>query len=330
MTTDGTKAPENGDRKLVAFSVSFYIVTALVMVMANKWVLNAVSVPVTFLWAQIALAVIFFHLSSLFNLFVIPKLNLKTCVALAPLITINVIGLTFNTLCLQYLDASFYQVARALVLPFTVVLSWVVLKKKSSLMVILACAIVCSGFFVGVAGEMVVFNVSLTGILFGVISSVTTATHAIVIKKSLEVVNNNTMELVYYNNILSAFALVPVIFLNSEVQGLYALFGSEENTVHIRTFIIGALVTGFFGFLINIAGFLQIKVTSPVTHMISSAVRGVLQTILAVYCFGDILTGSRVSGITLILAGSCFYTYIKDLESKQEEANRSKDGYEKV
>ncbi|KAK9761638.1 hypothetical protein K7432_013321 [Basidiobolus ranarum] len=330
MPSNTTKDTENGNRKMVAFSVSFYIVTALVMVMANKWVLNAVSVPVTFLWAQIALAVVFFHLSSLFNLFVIPKLNLQTCVALAPLITINVIGLTFNTLCLQYLDASFYQVARALVLPFTVVLSWVVLKKKSSLSVILACAIVCSGFFVGVGGEIASFNVSFVGIMFGVISSVTTATHAIVIKKSLEVVNNNTMELVYYNNFLSGIALIPVIFLNSEVQGLYSLFGSGDDSVHIRTFIIGVLVTGFFGFLINIAGFLQIKVTSPVTHMISSAVRGVLQTILAVYCFGDLLTGSRVSGITLILVGSCYYTYVKDLESRQEEILQSKDVNEKV
>ena len=68
-----------------------------------------------------------------------------------------------------------------------------------------------------------------------------------------------------------------------------------------------------FGFLISLASFLSIKVTSPVTHsesdfprvspsgrlrarahvltsVISSAARGVLQTMLAVYFFGDVLS----------------------------------------
>jgi hypothetical protein len=38
----------------------------------------------------------------------------------------------------------------------------------------------------------------------------------------------------------------------------------------MRVFIWGSLVTGFFGFLLCIAGLLSIKVTSPVTHMFSS------------------------------------------------------------
>jgi hypothetical protein len=38
----------------------------------------------------------------------------------------------------------------------------------------------------------------------------------------------------------------------------------------MRVFIWGSLVTGFFGFLLCVAGLLSIKVTSPVTHMFSS------------------------------------------------------------
>jgi GDP-fucose transporter C1 len=63
--------------------------------------------------------------------------------------------------------------------------------------------------------------------------------------------------------------------------------------------------------MINFAGTLQIKVTSPLTHMISSAVRGVLQTILAVVFFGDIMTTSRLTSISLVIAGSSIYTWIK-------------------
>jgi GDP-fucose transporter C1 len=46
---------------------------------------------------------------------------------------------------------------------------------------------------------------------------------------------------------------------------------------------------GVVGFLICVAGVLSIKVTSPVTHMFSAAVRSVLQTILGIRIFGDVI-----------------------------------------
>jgi GDP-fucose transporter C1 len=47
---------------------------------------------------------------------------------------------------------------------------------------------------------------------------------------------------------------------------------------------------GTVGFLLSIALALSIKVTSPISHMISSAVRGVAASVLGVALFGDILT----------------------------------------
>ncbi|OZJ04403.1 hypothetical protein BZG36_02396 [Bifiguratus adelaidae] len=273
----------------------------------------------------------------------------ETIVKILPLIGINVLGLTVNTLCLQYVDASFYQIARALVLPITVTLSWLLLKKPSSWRVLLSCGIVCLGFFVGVNGEAYnkIGSTSALGVFYGVFSSATTAFHAIVIKKSLDIVGD-TMDLVYYNNLLSSFALLPILIMTGEHWTVLSMFfgsssyddtevfGDESATMavaalgtdatSVRTFIIGALVTGFFGFLINIAGFLQIKVTSPVTHMISSAVRGVLQTFLAVMWFGDVLTSGRVGGIFLILFGSTLYTYVRDKEAKAEQV-QSKESH---
>jgi len=113
---------------------------------------------------------------------------------------------------------------------------------------------------------------------------------------------------------------------------------------------------GVFGFLISLASFLSIKVTSPVTHsmsplispsdpaltpwmiVISSAARGVLQTMLAVYIFGDIMSQwvlvvhrhenlrltiswrGRVISIFLIIAGSVLYVYAKSGGDKKPAA----------
>lgn len=39
-----------------------------------------------------------------------------------------------------------------------------------------------------------------------------------------------------------------------------------------------------------IAGLLSVKVTSPVTHMVSSALRGVLQTFIGIWVFSEAIT----------------------------------------
>lgn len=123
------------------------------------------------------------------------------------------------------------------------------------------------------------------------------------------------MDLVYYNNLLSSVCFIPLILFFGEELQIYQMFSDSPGS--FRTFLIGIVVTGFFGFLINIAGFLQIKVTSPISHMISSAFRGVIQTVLGVTIFNDILTVGRIGSIGIILFGSCLYTWIKDYESKQ-------------
>lgn len=56
------------------------------------------------------------------------------------------------------------------------------------------------------------------GAIYGILSSITTALHAIVIKKALDVVKGNTMELVYYNNVLSFVGCLPVMWMSGEMN----------------------------------------------------------------------------------------------------------------
>ncbi|POV99449.1 hypothetical protein PSHT_13549 [Puccinia striiformis] len=140
--------------------------------------------------------------------------------------------------------------------------------------------------------------------------------HAIVVKRSLSV-TSSAIELSYYNNLVSAVFLLPFIPFTSEIVTFRSLVSTGGQD--LQTFMMGALVTGFFGFLISLAGFLSIKITSPITHMVSSAVRGVLQTILGTVLFGDVISSNRFIGIAVILGGSIAYTTIKDKESRPEK-----------
>ncbi|KAK3835937.1 MAG: hypothetical protein JOS17DRAFT_735539 [Linnemannia elongata] len=300
------------ERQQVFLVVAFYMVTALVMVSVNKWALNTLQLPWLLLWCQMAIAVLLLKVTDYAGFLKMPIIQKDVAKALIPLISINVIGLGVNTLCLVYVDTSFYQIARGLVLPFTVIFAYTLLGQASSKLVLGACFIVFCGFYTGVTSEI---NVSQWGILFGVVSSITTSLHAIVIKKSLGAVNNSSIDLVYYNNALSLLATTPIFFLSGEYSEVMARLG-EEGFAAFHSFLFAAFVTGIFGFLINLAGFLQISKTSPTTHMVSGAVRGVLQTLLGYYAFNDIITSGRLIGIVLILGGGALYTYAKDQEMK--------------
>jgi len=113
----------------------------------------------------------------------------------------------------------------------------------------------------------------------------------------------------YYSNYMNAVFLTPVVLLNGELSSLsQRLAGGGEE---VRVFVVGCAITGIFGFMLGVANLLSIKVTSPVTHMVSSAARSVLQTFLGVYFFRDIISGSRAGSIVIITVGALFYTWIQ-------------------
>ncbi|KAG8793113.1 hypothetical protein FRC12_003839 [Ceratobasidium sp. 428] len=342
-------------RVKVAATVVFYLIAAIAMVVANKWVLNGTKTPLFFLLAQLIIACVLFVICHILGLLKLPRtLDMHIVRGLAPLIACNVLGLSFNNYCLKYVDASFYQVARGLVLPITVATSAVLIHTRPSLKVLIACALVTAGFFVGVLLDRAssssgtsatsTASPSVIGIFFGVLSSFTTALLAVVIKSCLPVVGNSALDLAWYNNLLSAVVLAPLIILAGEGPDVLELLFAPSAPVSstgmdaFQTFVYGSAITGVFGFLINIAGFMSIKVTSPITHMVSSAVKGVLQSILGVWFFSDIVSSGRATSIALILFGSIYYTWIKNQEVVERErrenslptSNGSKGAYEPV
>lgn len=137
--------------------------------------------------------------------------------------------------------------------------------------VVLAAGLVTVGFLCGVAPSSSVplsATPSLLSLFYGVLSSLFIAVHAVLIKSSLPHCNNSTIQLAWWTNVGSAIFLFPAVILHGE----HSILHSKMQTVdwNGNVFFWGVLVTGFFGFLLCIAGLLSIKVTSPITHMFSS------------------------------------------------------------
>jgi solute carrier family 35 (GDP-fucose transporter), member C1 len=229
-------------------------------------VLNTTTAPLFFLLTQLFIAVILFLGAHFLGFIEIPlHLDFATCKGLVPMVVLSVIGLrsaihlstplpvlnlrfSFSNYTLKYVDASFYQVARGLVLPFTVLTSAVVLASRPSLKILFSCSIVTAGFFIGVFLDGI--PVSLLGIFFGVLSSAITAMHAVVIKKSLEVVKGNALHLSWYTNLLSMGLLAPLVVIAGEMGEVWKLFGGNADYVPVEgemtalsTFLWGSAIT---------------------------------------------------------------------------------------
>jgi len=150
-------------------------------------------------------------------------------------------------------------------------------------------------------------SISYTSIFVGVASSFFLALHAVLVKSAVKHVDGSVVALTYYSNLLSVGLLLPFIFVNGEHTAVAELIEKGQDWL---PFIFGSMVTGLFGFLLGIAGLLSIKVTSPITHMFSSAARSVIQTLFGVLFFKDVITPGRGASIGLITLGAMYYTWV--------------------
>ncbi|KXN88806.1 GDP-fucose transporter 1 [Leucoagaricus sp. SymC.cos] len=313
----------------VAGVVMFYMSAALIMVFVNKAVLNnSPDLPLLFLLIQLLVAVVLLHASAAMSTKIeIPKLDREVAKKLVPVVSVNIIGLVFNTLCLRGVEASFFQIARGLVLPLTILVSCLHTRKIPTAKVIAAAVVVTFGFALGVAPSKNLPTKSIPSalsLIYGVLSSLFIAIHAVLIKSSLPYCNNSTIQLAWWTNAGSAIMLLPFVVLNGEFVKCWDKF-SSDSTWDFSMFLWGTLLTGVFGFLLCIAGLLSIKVTSPITHMFSSAARSVLQTLLGVCIFQDVLNVERATSILVILVGTMYYTWIKSTEMPPKPQPRPGD-----
>ncbi|CAE6392934.1 unnamed protein product [Rhizoctonia solani] len=325
MTAPGS--PPSATKAQIAAVVAFYMVAALVMVFVNKLVLNAApELPVLFLFNQMLIAVVLLHFSATLSPRVkIPSWDYSVAKSLFPVVSVNAVGLVWNTLCLRAVDASYFQIARGLVLPLTIAVAAIHGRKAPSLLVLVSAVLVTAGFLIGTTHSATITTAaSRTGLLYGVLSALAIAVHAVLIGAALPKVHGSALELAYWSNAGTAVLLVPVMLLDGEAQTLWTVSQAWAGTsaqqpsmsVNWNVFLVGSFVTGVFGFLLCVASLISIKVTSPVTHMFTSAVRSVLQTVLGVLIFKDIITTNRLASIGVILFGSCIYTWIKSKENQ--------------
>ncbi|GMI25616.1 hypothetical protein TrCOL_g9442 [Triparma columacea] len=244
-----------------------------------------------------------------FNQFPILEYDPTVALKILPLSIIFVGMITFNNLCLKWVEVSFYNVARSLTIVFNVVLSFLILSSPSSSKTLMTLGVVVMGFFVGTSGEV---NFSVRGTTAGIMSSVFVSLNSIFTKKLLSHVQDNHWRLTFYNNVNALILFLPLILI----------FESSRISTGLPSkgmiFWSAMSLAGAMGFLIGIVTVLQIKATSPLTHNISGTAKAAVQSAMAFHIWGNEATGRGVAGIAMVLGGSLAYMFVKTKEAKQQ------------
>jgi len=150
----------------------------------------------------------------------------------------------FNTLCLRNVDASFFQIARGLLLPCTILINALATRITPRSNVIRAAALVTVGFFLGISpgsffkssdivssGEVIGSSTPSVSILestkymwkdvaqnmdrdkalalvYGTLSAFMTAVHAVLVKSAVKTLEGSVLRLTYWSNMMSGIFLV--------------------------------------------------------------------------------------------------------------------------
>ncbi|QRW27142.1 GDP-fucose transporter 1 [Rhizoctonia solani] len=217
----GPGAPPSATKAQIAAVVSFYMVAALVMVFVNKLVLNAApELPVLFLFNQMLIAVILLHLSALLSPNGLGQRGRAGMEHIMPP----------GRGCVIFSDshdapARFeIQIARGLVLPLTIAVAAIHGRKTPSLLVLVAATLVTGGFLIGIThSATITAATSQSGLLYGVLSALAIAVHAVLIGAALPKVHGSALELAYWTNAGTAVLLMPVLLLTGEAQKLWSV-----------------------------------------------------------------------------------------------------------
>ena len=216
--------------------------------------------------------------------------------------------ITFNNLCLTYVQVSFYNVARSLTIVFNIFLSWLLLGVKSSSKTVACLLLVIIGFYIGCRGEV---RYSTIGTNCGIISSLFVSLNSIYTKKVLSIVDDNHWKLTFYNNVNACIILFPFIY---HYEMKYILIEHVEQWNNPMYWAC-MMFAGWLGFMIGIVTVMQIKATSPLCHNFSGTGKALVQSLLAFYIWKNQPTHEGVAGVITVLGGSLLYTYVKMRES---------------
>jgi len=161
-------------------------------------------------------------------------------------------------------------------------------------------------------------TISPIGIFWMAANCFSTAGYILYMKFATKTVKLSKFGMVFYNNLLCVFFLLPVTYGNGELK----LFMTTE-AIHTSDYFFKNAFAGFVGFFLNFASLNCVANTGPTTYALVGSMNKIPIAILGYILFDSVITSQTWFYISVSMCGGFLYSYAK-ITSNRRSAKSSK------
>jgi len=158
-------------------------------------------------------------------------------------------------------------------------------------------------------------TITFTGLFWMVANCVSTSGYVLYMKHATQTIQMNKFGMVFVNNVLCIFFLLPVATISGEV----AIFMRSPD-IHSVDYFFKNAFAGFVGFFLNFASLNCVAAAGPTTYAIVGSLNKVPVAFLGYFFFRTPMTSETAFFIAVSLCGGFLYSYAKILSSQQRAA----------
>lgn len=302
---------ENPDRKLFLGVLAAFLFagTSVTMNFVNKATLMVFGLPNTLLLLQMVFAVIILVPLREAKLLVFPGFRWEKAVTLLPVTVLYTANVGFSLLGLRSLNVPMYQALKRLNPVITLTAKSLMDRQLPAWQVALSVVMIVAGCVVASLGDL---TFDLMGYTYALLSCLLQSCYLILVENSGTKKNTGTMELLYYNSLLSLPLIALIIVVSGEATRAAPLFW--EGAGHHGTLPLAGLICfcSIAGLLLNFSLFWCTQLNSALTTTIVGIMKSMVTTFLGFFLLGGVkFHPLNILGIAMNLVGGMWYSLVK-------------------
>jgi len=187
---------------------------------------------------------------------------------------------------------------------------------KPERLVVVSFAIMLGGAIAASNNDITISNL---GLFWMAANCVSCSGYVLYMKQATEKVNLSKFGMVFYNNVLCVFFLLPVAVLMGQTR----IFATTP-AIHTPDYALKNLFAGLIGFFLNFASLNCVAVTGPTTYVTIGGLNKIPVAILGFWLFDSIITPQTQFYIAVSMCGGFLYSFAKLQSSSSPRTTRTK------
>ncbi|KAJ8768695.1 hypothetical protein K2173_023599 [Erythroxylum novogranatense] len=288
------------------------VASSVSIVICNKALMSNLGFPFATTLTSWHLMVTFctLHVANRFNLFESKSIDIKTVILFGIL---NGISIGLLNLSLGFNSIGFYQMTKLAIIPFTVLLETLFLKKQFSQNIRFSLFLLLVG--VGIA-SVTDLQLNFVGTVLSLLAIITTCVGQILTNTIQKRLNVSSTQLLYQ----SAPFQAAVLFVSGPLVDQFLtnknVFAYKYSPI-VSAFIILSCVISVS---VNFSTFMVIGKTSPVTYQVLGHLKTCLVLAFGYTLLHDPFTMRNIIGILVAIFGMGLYSYFCTQEHKKKQS----------